>query len=88
MYSYTSCILTLKGKTSSQFQTYCGIRQGASSSALLFILFIDDFVEFIRQRCTPEPLIDTLHCLLHADDTLIMSTSRANFIRKCNLIRE
>ena len=59
MYSYTSCVLTLKGKTSRQFQTYCGIRQGAAYSALLFRLFIDDLIEFIRQRCTPESLIDT-----------------------------
>ena len=44
MYCYTSCILTRK--SSRQFQTYCGIRQSAASSSLLFILFI----EFIRQR--------------------------------------
>ena len=88
MYSYTSCVLTLKGKTLRQFQTYCGIRQGAASSALLFILFIDDLIELIRHRCTPESLIDTLHCLLHADDTLIISSTRVNFTEKCNLMKE
>ena len=88
VYCYTSCILTVKGNTSCQFQTYCGIRQGAVYSSPLFILFIDNLIEFIQRKCTHEPLIDTFHCLLHADDMLIISTSRANFIRKWNLTSE
>ena len=88
IYSHTSCILTLKGKYSAAFPTESGIRQGASSSSLLFIAFINDLVDFIRERCDPEPLLDSLHCLLHADDTLIISTSRSLFIKKCNLMNE
>ena len=69
---------------SNKFRTYCGVRQGAASSALLFIGFIDDIVVYLDQRCSPEPLLDTLHCLLHADDTAILSLDRKLFMNKCN----
>ena len=39
----------------------------------------------MQDRCEPEPM-DTLHCLLHADDTAILSTNRKLFIEKCNHI--
>ena len=60
------------------------IRQGAASSALLFIVFIDDLVKHLEERCPQEPILDTLHCLLHADDTAIISTNRELFIDKCD----
>ena len=88
IYSNTSCILNMKGKYSSEFPTESGIRQGASSSSLLFILFINDLIDYIRNKCDPEPLIESLHCLLHADDTLIISTSRTLFTKKCNLMND
>ena len=37
-YATTSCILTIQGKCSPQFNTTRGIRQGAPSSSLLFII--------------------------------------------------
>ena len=88
IYSRTSCILSMKGKYSTAFPTESGIRQGAASSSLLFIAFINDLIDFIKENCDSEPLIDSLHCLLHADDTLIISTSRSLFIKKCNLMNE
>ena len=67
VYSYTSCILTLKGKYSAAFPTECGIRQGAASSSLLFIAFVNDLIDFINEKCDPEPLIepliDTAYCM-------------------------
>ena len=88
IYSRTSCILSMKGKYSTEFPTESGIRQGASSSSLLFILFINDLIDYLRSKCDPEPLIESLHSLLHADDTLLISTNRELFIRKCNVMNE
>ena len=88
IYTVTSCILNLNGKISSEFRTSCGIRQGAPSSSSLFILFMNDLIDYIRDRCVSEPLIETMHVLLHADDTLILSTNRSLFIEKCNLMLE
>ena len=31
-----------------------------------------------------EPLLEVMHVLLHADDTLIISTNRLLFVQKCN----
>ena len=85
IYSNTRCVLKSFGKLS---QAYTGIKQGASSSVILFIAFLDDIINILKERCTPEPIIETLHCLLHADDTLVLSTSREAFIKKCNILVE
>ena len=88
LYMHTYCILSFGREMSNKFRTFAGIRQGAASSTLLFIGFIDDLVDFLEQRCPREPFIDTLHCLLHADDTTIISTDRQLFIDKCNVMLE
>ena len=85
-YAVTRCVLRGFGKLSEVFQTYTGIKQGASSSVILFILFLDDIIDYLRNNCLIEPVLNDLHCLLHADDTLIISTNRTNFIHKCNLL--
>ena len=84
LYKFTFCILSYGQEYSQKFRTFTGVRQGAASSALLFILFIDDLVNYLEERCEAEPILDLLHCLLHADDTAILSTNRDNFIDKCN----
>ena len=81
---YTCCVLSHEHGISKKFCTFTGIRQDAASSALLFIAFIDDLVKHLEERCEPETILDTLHCLLHADDTAILSTNRNLFINKCN----
>ena len=84
IYKFTYCVLSYGHDISKKFRTFTGIRQGAASSALLFIAFIDDLVKHLEDRCEPEPILDTLHCLLHADDTAILSTNRDLFVNKCN----
>ena len=84
IYKFTYCVLSYGEEFSKKFRTFTGIRQGAASSALLFILFIDDLVKYLEERCPQEPILEILHCLLHADDTAILSTNRELFIDKCN----
>ena len=84
IYCFTSCIIGSAANASDAFRTHSGIRQGAPSSVLLFIFFMDELVSHLQQHCIEEPLIRTMHCLLHADDTAILSTDRELFIRKCN----
>ena len=69
---------------SKKFRTFSGIRQGAASYALLFIAFINALVDYLEARCPGEPILEDLHCLLHADDTAILSTNRELFTAKCN----
>ena len=76
MYANTNCIISYEGKYSEEFRKYSGIRQGASSGVLLFNAFMDDLIKHLKTNCPTEPLLDALHALLHADDTVILSTSR------------
>ena len=70
------------------FETHTGIKQGASSSVILFIIFMDDIIDHLKENCLIEPILEDLHCLLHADDTLVLSTNRDLFIQKCNKLIE
>ena len=84
LYSCTYCVLSCGNQQSEKFRTYSGIRQGAASPTLLFIAFIDDLIDYLEERCPSEPFLEILHCLLHADDTAIVSTNRTDFVNKCN----
>ena len=74
------------GKLSDVFHTFTGIKQGAPSSVILFILFMDDVIDTLKEKCINEFIINNLHCLLHADDTLIMSLDFTLFVHKCNVL--
>ena len=86
IYSVTRCILKGFGKLSEVFQTHTGIKQGASSSVILFIIFMDDIIDKLKENCLIEPILKDLHSLLHADDTAVLSTDRELFIHKCNVL--
>ena len=47
---------------------------------------MDGLIGFLETHCIQEPIINVIHCLLHADDTVVISTDRETFIRKCNLM--
>ena len=84
IYLHTTCIINLYGCFSDSFITMSGIRQGSASSVLLFILFMDGLFPFLRLHCSKEQLINDFHALVHADDTIIISTSKSKFVSKCN----
>ena len=82
-------------ESSKQFYRKCRIHQGAPSSSLLFIVFINDLIDYVRNSYVPELHVDTIHILLHTDDTVIISTqenlflisTQENlFIQKCNVM--
>ena len=85
LYRLTNCIIKFSGEFSSVFQIFSGIRQGAASSVLLFNTFMDDLFEYLNLNCTTEELLQDIHALVHADDTIILSTSKYLFIHKCNM---
>ena len=86
MYSVTKCILKMGVKFSDVFYTHTGIKQGAPSSVTLFLIFMDEFISLLREKCIDENVIGNLHILLHADDTVILSTNRELFTTKCNTL--
>ena len=85
VYVFSTSIVRFIGRLSESFETFSGIKQGAASSVILFIMFMDDIIDYIKERCVVEPLLHDIHCLIHADDTVILSTDRDLFIKKCEL---
>ena len=83
LYSSTSCILKFGGEVSRKFPMLRGIRQGAASSVLLFNEFMDDLFGYLETKCDVEEIIGDIHSLIHADDTIILSTDRESFVKKC-----
>ena len=84
MYSITKCILKSGYTFSEIFMTYSGIKQGAPSSVILFLIFMDDCIVEFLDTCIDETVIGNLHILLHADDTVLLGTERSSFVSKCN----
>ena len=55
-----------------EFESTSGTRQGASSSAYLFIIFINGLFKHLRDKFDESAIYGLIHCLIHADDTLII----------------
>ena len=86
MYSVTRCVLKSGQKLSGIFTTHSGTKQGGPSSVILFIIFMDQFIDDLQKNCIKENILGLLHILLHADDTIIVSAKREPFIAKCNTL--
>ena len=76
VYLYSVCIIKFQDELSDSFRMYRGVRQGAASSVLLFIAFMDGLFEHLDEKCSLEEFLRDIHVLIHADDTIILSTSR------------
>ena len=57
-----------------------GVRQGSPTSCYLFIIFVDVLILLLKSKCSPEPILGWLHCLMLMDDTIILATSREKII--------
>ena len=84
LYLYSVCVIKFQDELSDSFRMYRGVRQGAASSVLFFIAFMDDLFEHMEEKCSIEVFLHDIHVLIHADDTIILSTSRDRFTQKCN----
>ena len=63
-----------------------GVKQGSPTSCFLFILFVDEFVRFIKEHSIPDGFLDWLHLLMLMDDTVIFATSRERLCEKLKLL--
>ena len=84
IYKFSICILKFQGELSTTFRMERGVRRGAASSVLLFNAFMDGLFKHLDSNCNVENLLNDIHTLIHADDTILLSTNRDNFINKCN----
>ena len=81
MYSNTTNILGSTVITST-----IGVRQGSPTSCYLFIIFVDVLILLLKSKCSTEPILGWLHCLMLMDDTVILATSREKMLEKLQLL--
>ena len=68
--------------------TTVGVRQGSSTSCLLFVLYINDLIKLIKENCNPDGFLSWLHLLVLMDDTVLLATTRENIIKKVALLKQ
>ena len=83
IYSFLICVLKFQNELSNSIRMERGVRQGAASSVLLFNSFNDGLSQHLETKCSIENFLNNLHVLIHADDTIILSTEKGLFIQKC-----
>ena len=57
------------------------MKQGGSSSGLLFILSMDLLAKMTKSACPNDGFLDQLHSLMLMGDTTILATSRENLLK-------
>ncbi len=81
LYTGDSFSILLDGVSSVRtFQVNAGVHEGSPLSPLLFILFIAQLADFLRAHAGAHgyriDVNDVIHCLLYADDVLLVSPTR------------
>ena len=59
-----------------------GIKQGGSSSGLLFILYMDALAKMIKDACPDDDYLGSIHSLMLMDDTALLATSRETLLKR------
>lgn len=64
-----------------------GVRQGAPSSCLLYVIYINEMVKMLKRTIASDGFLGRLHTLLMMYDALILSTSREmNVFKKLEVV--
>ena len=67
--------------------TSMGVRQGAATSCMLFIIYLDVMVKMIN-GVDDDKFLKSCHALLLMDDTVLLATSRERLIQKFKIVQE
>ena len=72
---------------SEKMNLQAGIKQGAPTSGLLYIAYTLDLIQIFK-IFNPEPIIKTIHMIMHADDIIIMATGKHKCVEKVYKLME
>lgn len=68
--------------------TTVGVRQGSHTSCILFILYVNEMIHMLKQRCPVDGFLAWLSVLVMVDDTVLLSTSRQGIETKIKILQE
>ncbi len=83
MYSVTQSVLG-----TAVMAATIGVRQGSPSSCVLFIIYVNEFIALIKNKCGTDGLLTWLHILMLMDDTVLFSSTRHGMECKLRLLNE
>ena len=76
LYITSKAVVESGGQFSDYLILLAGVKQGGPPSGLVYIAYTLDLIDIYENKFHPEPLIYIYHLLMHADDILMLSTSR------------
>ena len=88
MYANSKSCIRLSNTVTKFFDSRLGVKQGDNLSPNLFKIFINDLPDYFEG--TPDPVIldcKSLHCLMYADDVIILSQSAEGLQQKLNKLQ-
>ena len=88
MYSVTASYVEVNGEYSKVFNMSAGVLQGAATSTVLYMAYTADLVKVFREKFPIEEIIHLYHILLHADDCLLLATSKERLIEKFKCLEQ
>ena len=87
MYTNSQSCLRLGNELTNPFELGIGVRQGDVLSPNLFKIFINDLPEYLQSSHDPVQLHNlNLHCLMYADDVIILSESASGLQEKLKIL--
>ena len=82
IYMNSQSVVEHNGNFSDYLLLLADVKQGAPPSGLLYIAYTMGLIDMYGNTFNPEPLIGIYHMLVHADDILMLSTSKALAVEK------
>lgn len=89
---FIRCLCTLYSDIKFMFKsttinTSLGVKQGAATSCLLFIIYVDRMIKMINACSTSDDFLGNLHTLLLMDDTVLLATNRKRLKTKFEIVQ-
>ena len=82
MYKNAFVYIEMNGEYSYEFELTAGVLQGSATSTILFIAYTADLINLFRRLFDEEDFIHFYHILVHADDAVILATSKCSLQNK------
>ena len=88
IYVASESVMEHNGQYSDIMLLLAGIKQGAPPSGLLYIAYTMGIIDIFKAKFNPEALIYIFHLLMHADDILLLATTRRLAISKLRVLMD